>query len=136
MNKRQKNYAAIKAEEREWSDKVKAAKAACDAITDLEALAEAARAWLLAKADEQQYVYGRRAAGFVAMYRRRANSDDYRTTLAVFWLAERLKKAADEEVNMSASERREYEALIAAESRALTASIHALIAGAHRSIRT
>ncbi len=125
-----RRLAADAAASKAWHDRAKEAKARCDAITDLAELAEAARGYLLAQADVQEYVYGRRNADFLAMWRRRANSNEYRSTLAIFWIAERFKKAADAETDITPVERQARTKRDEAETRALLAGINAMIKGA------
>jgi len=133
MTKQQKKaHLAILEEQKQWHQKVRDAKAACDATTNLEELAEAARAYLLAQADVQQYVYGRRNADYLAMYRRRANSEEYRKTLAVFWMAKRYMDEADAATGITPVEQKVRSERDEAEARAFMAGINAMIEGGLR----
>lgn len=88
----------------EWRALQKAAEAKCDAITDLDELTDALRELLLARANHLEAYYGRSGREEVALTRRRANSESYRRTLALFTLAKRLKDEADKELGHTAEE--------------------------------
>ena len=128
---RRKAHDAYMRELADWKAREAAAEAVCDATTDLEELADALRDYLLAKADHMECRYGRRDAETVALWRRRANSESYHHTMAVFRLAKRLMKAADEAHSFSPDERAARDQRYAAESAALNAAINAML----RSIR-
>lgn len=112
---------------REFKERRDAAKARCDAIIDLEELADSARDYLLAVADVSEYQYGLRADAETRAWRRRANNEGYRQALAIFWIAERLKKRADAGTWLSAAEQKAREDRDRAESEALRVAIDAML---------
>ncbi len=123
-------YAQRKREGAEWRALKATAKAACDALTDLEELAEAARGYLIADADLYKFEYGQRAPEPLARMMRRANSPTYCRVWAVHQLCDRLKRQADAMHDMTPEERAAYEARPRAESEALHRVITAMIEGA------
>ncbi len=123
-------YAQRKREGDEWRALKATAKAACDALTDLEELAEAARGYLIAEADLYRFEYGKRAPEVLAKLLRRANSPAYCRVWAVHQLCDRLKREADAMHDMTPEERAAYEARSRAESAALHSAITAMIGGA------
>jgi len=138
MNDREykRRRAARLAEQAEWKKRADEAKAVCDALNDPAELADAARAYLLAKADHEESWRGPQGKPFVDALRRRANSPAYRLTLAAFWLVERLKKAADDATGLSAAETKAIEDQQLAESRAFLAALNGLIEGGVRRLRS
>jgi len=113
----------------EFRARADAAKARLDQITDPEELADASRDWMLANADHLEA--WSITPGNAAMWRRRANSESYRRTFALFTLAERLKKSADAAHALTLAESRAQEAAYRANDLLLRATIDAMIRG-HR----
>lgn len=116
----------------EWKARETAAEGQCAAITDIEELTAALRDLLLARADHLEFRQGRREVEAVALWRRRANSEAYRRTMAVWMIAKRLMAEADKEHGFTKAEREERDARYTAESAALRGAIDAML----RSIRT
>lgn len=128
MTKRQLSYyAQRKREGDEWCALKAAAKATCDALTDLDELADAARAYLIADADLYRFQYGYRDPEIVARLLRRANSPAYCRVWALHQLCDRLKKAADAMHDMTPEERATYEARSQAEAETLNRAINAML---------
>jgi hypothetical protein len=129
MTKREVAYYQRRAAEgAAWKKRVTDARAVVDAATDIEEVADAVRPWLLAQADDCEWRIGaERARHEVARIRRRANDRAYCVTLAASLLIARLVKAADERTDMDAKAKKEIDDRDAAESRALLASIHAML---------
>jgi hypothetical protein len=125
----QRARAAALREVAEYRQRAEQAKATCDGINDLDELADAARDYLLAHADHLAARYGARDKSIVAMWRRRANADDYRRALALFWLAERVKLDADTRHGLTPAEKRERDERAEAEARQTQAMVRALIDG-------
>lgn len=115
------------AEHAAFKARVDDAKAKCDAITEPDELADAARDWLLATADYYELRHGRRDPGHVRMLRRRANAADYREAQALFWLAQRFKQAADERHGLTPAEQAQDDERRKAEAAGLRAAINAML---------
>lgn len=114
-------------EAQEWKDRVSAAEQRAAAISDVDDLAAALRDVLLANADYRRFRYGVRAAEDVAVERRRANSERFLRVLALYHLAKRLLKTAEQEHDMTPEEAKTRDARIDAESRALRSVIDSLL---------
>lgn len=113
-------YQQRKTERGEWEALKKSARAKCDALSDLDELTDAAREFLIADMDLYVFDYGSRAPEIVAKLKRRANSPAYCRTWAIWQLADRLKKQADDMRDMTPDERASYEARSAAEAKSLS----------------
>lgn len=122
-------YRQRKIEGEEWRALKVKAKAACDALTDLDELAEAARSYLIAEADLDKFERGARWAEHIAKTIRRANSPAYCRVWAVHQLAGRLMQAADAMYDMTPEERAAFEARSAAEAAALSHAINSMMRG-------
>lgn len=133
MTKRETNYYKQRKIERdEWEGMKRAAKAKCDALTDLDELTDAAREFLIADADLYKFEYGSGNPEILAKLRRRANSPAYCRVWAIWQLCDRLKKLADTMHDMTPEERASYEARSNAEAESLRLAIGAMMRGLMR----
>lgn len=121
-------YRQRRVERGEWESLRAAAKAKCDAASDLDELADLTRAYLLADLDLYRHQYNQPEQ--VAKLLRRANSPAYCRAWAVSELARRLMAEANAAHDMTPDERAAYEGRVKADSDRLARAINAMIGGA------